>query len=244
MELEELIEKVRIESEEFGLFLNVGKTKVMVINQQEEYPHIHAGNEDIEIVDQFNFLGSMISNQGGCSVEIRRRIGMAKTSMCSMNKLWKDRNISKATKICHVSSLIFPIATYACEAWVISVADQRRMKAFEMWCWRKLLCIPWTAKKSNVSVRHEIGVSEALFSAVVKQRLQYFGLVARRDVDNLEKGIMFGKVKGKMNRGRQRLRWVDGITTQTKMSVYNCYTLAQNRHDWRCLTRKVTNTQS
>ena len=82
-----------------GLFLDVGKTKVMVINQQEEYPHIHAGNEDIEIVDQFNFLGSMISNQGGCSVEIRRRIGMAKTSMCSMNKLWKDRNISKATKI-------------------------------------------------------------------------------------------------------------------------------------------------
>ncbi len=243
-ELEELIEKVRIESEEFGLFLNVGKTKVMIINQQEEYPHIHAGNEDIEIVDQFNFLGSMISNQGGCSVEIRRRIGMAKTSMCSMNKLWKDRNISKATKIRLVSSLIFPIATYACETWVISVADQRRIDAFEMWCWRKLLCVPWTAKRSNVSVRHEIGVREALFSAVVKQRLQYFGHVARRDGDNLEKVIMFGKMEGKRNRGRQRLRWVDGITTQTNMSVYNCYTLAQNRHDWKCLIRKVTNTQS
>ena len=242
-ELEELIERVRTESEKFGLFLNVSKTKVMVINQQEENTTIHAGNQAIEIIEQFNFLGSMISNQGGCSTEIRRRIAMAKTSMCTMHKLWKDRSISKSTKIRLVSTLIFPIATYACETWVINAADQRRIEAFEMWCWRKLLCIPWTAKRTNESVRHEIGKKDSLFNSVMKQKLQYFGHVARREGINLEKVIMFGKVEGKRSRGRQRLRWTDGIISLTKMSIYSCYTKAQDRHEWRNFIRKVTNTQ-
>jgi hypothetical protein len=133
-------------SEKFGLFLNVAKTKVMIINQKDENADVKAGNQTIEVVDQFNFLGSMISNQGGCSVEIKRRLAIAKTSMCAMGKLWKDRGISKATKIRLVSTLIFPIATYACETWVINAADRRRIEAFEMWCWRKLLCVLWTAR--------------------------------------------------------------------------------------------------
>ena len=157
----------------------------------------------------------MISNKGGCSVEIRRMIGMAKTTMCSMNKLWRDRSISKTTKVRLVSTLIFPIATYVCETWVINAIDQRRLAAFEMWCWRKLLCIPWTAKRSNESIRHEIGNRKALINVVGKQRLQYFGHIARRDGNNLERVIMFGKIEGKRNRGRQKLRWVDGIASQT-----------------------------
>ena len=96
-----------MESEEFCLFLNVNKTKVMIVNQQEESPSIHAGNQAIEIISEFNFLGSMISNQGRCSIEIRRKTAMAKTSMCAMNKIWKDRSIATRTKVRLVSTIIF-----------------------------------------------------------------------------------------------------------------------------------------
>ena len=243
-ELENLIERVRIESEKFGLFLNVSKTKVLIVNQCEDNTSIHAGNDAIEIIDHFNFLGSMISNQGGCSTEIKRRLAMARTSMSTMNKIWKDRSIIKTTKIRLVSTLIFPIATYACETWTINAADQRKIEAFEMWCWRKLLCIPWTAKRTNESVLLEIGVKNSLFNVAVKQKLQYFGHIARREGDNLEKLIMFGKVEGKRSRGRQKLRWTDGIATLTKRSIYSCYNKAQNRYEWRNFIKKVTNTQT
>lgn len=242
-ELEDLIERVRTESEKFGLFLNVSKTKVMIINQLEENPSIHAGNQAIEIIDQFNFLGSMISNQGGSSIEIRRRIAMAKTSMSAMHKLWKDRSISKTTKIRLVSTLIFPITTYACETWATNAADQRKIEAFEMWCWRKLLCIPWTARRTNESVRHEVGAPTKLCNAIIKQKLQYFGHIVRRDGENLEKLIMFGKVEGKRSRGRQKLRWTDGIATLTGKTIYSCYNKAQNRHEWRSFINKVTSAQ-
>ena len=156
----------------------------------------------------------------------------------------KDRSITRATKIRLVSTLIFPIATYACETWVINAADQRRIEAFEMWCWRKLLCIPWTARRTNESIRHEIGERDPLFNMVVRHKLQYFGHIARREGENLEKDIMFGKVKGKRNRGRQRLRWTDGITSRTNLSIYSCYRKAQDRHEWRTFIKEVTNTQS
>ena len=185
----------------------------------------------------------MIPNQGGCSIEIKRRTAMAKASMSSMNKIWKDRSISKTTKIRLVSTLIFPIATYACETWIINAADCRKIEAFEMWCWRKLLCVPWTAKRTNESILHEIGERPNLFKAIVKQKLQYFGHIARRDGDNLEKMIMFGKVEGKRSRGRPKLRWTDGIVSLTKKSIYNCYSCAQNRSVWKNFIRQVTSTQ-
>ena len=168
---------------------------------------------------------------------------MAKASMSSMNKIWKDRSISKTTKIRLVSTLIFPIATYACETWIINAADCRKIEAFEMWCWRKLLCVPWTAKRTNESILHEIGERPNLFKAIVKQKLQYFGHIARRDGDNLEKMMMFGKVEGKRSRGRQKLLWTDGIVSLTKNSIYNCYSCAQNRSVWKNFIRQVTSTQ-
>ena len=109
----------------------------------------------------------------------------------------KDRSITRATKIRLVSTLIFPIATYACETWVINAADQRRIEAFEMWCWRKLLCIPWTARWTNESIRHEIGERDPLFNMVVRHKLQYFGHTARREGENLEKDIMLVKLRGR-----------------------------------------------
>ena len=107
-----------------GLFLNVSKPKVMIVNQQEGNPSIHAGNQAIKIINQFNFLGSMISNQRRCSIEVRcRTTARAKTSMCATNKIWKDQSITTRTKIRLVSTLIFPIATYACETWSINAVD-------------------------------------------------------------------------------------------------------------------------
>ncbi|XP_071954215.1 uncharacterized protein [Antedon mediterranea] len=111
-----------------------------------------------------------------------------------------------------------------------------------MWCWRKLLGIPWTARRTNESVRHEIGKKGTLIESIIKQKLQYFEHIARRDGDSMEKIIMFGKVEGKRKRGRQRLRWIDGISGATNRPIIKCYNEAQDRQEWRHL-RMVTSTQ-
>ena len=125
------------------------------------------------------------------------------------------------------------------QPWVINTADHRRITA--MWCWRKVQGTPWTAKRSDESVRHETGYREALIDVVAKQRPQCFGHIARRDGNDLERVKMFGKMEGERNRGRQTLRRVDGIVSQTNMSVCNGYTLAQNRHEWSYFIRRATN---
>ena len=119
------------------------------------YPIVVDGTE-VEHVTQFNFLGSLITTSSGCSAELRRRMAMAKSAMVGLNKIWTDRGITKATKKHLVSALIFPIATYGCESWTLTKADQSRITCFEMWCWRRMLRISWFMKRSNISVLEEI----------------------------------------------------------------------------------------
>ena len=130
--------------------------------------------------------------QGRCSIDLRRRTVMAKTSMCAMNKIWKDRSITTRTKIGLVFTLMFPIAIYTCKTWSMNAANRRNIDDFDMWCWKKLLYIPWAAKMTNESILLDIGERTRLFNAIIKQKLQYFGQIARCEGDNLEKRIMFG----------------------------------------------------
>ena len=207
LELEALLLIVKAKSEALGPRLNVSKTKIMIVGSDGNEDPIVVDGTEVEHVTQFNFLGSLITTSSGCSTELRRRMTMAKSAMVGLNKIWTDRGITKATKKRLVSALIFPIATYGCESWTLTKADQSRITSFEILCWRRMLRISWFMKRSNISVLEEIQPKRRLLSYVQSQMMKYFGHIARRGGDSLEKVIMQGCVEGRRKPGRPRTRW-------------------------------------
>ena len=240
-ELCDLLVRVKHESEEMGLHLNVAKTKIMVIGEDVSADPIMVENEEVEVVSKFNFLGAYINSQGGCQDEIRRRLAIARTAMANLNQIWSDRNVTKATKIKLVQTLVFPIAIYASESWTINKADQNRINAFELWCWRRLLKIPWTAKRTNDSVLQEIG-QKRLLSRINQQTLSYFGHIARRQGNCLEKVILQGKIEGTRKPGRPKSRWINRIKKLVGQPLPVLYNTAADRQKWRAILR-ITNCQ-
>ena len=166
-ELQDLIERVKISSEKYGLLLNVKKTKVMICGGKNDH-HIQTDGEDIEIVNTFNFLGAMIVDTGGSSEEIKRRLAIGRTSAIGLTSIWKDRGISRNTKIKIMNTLVFPVATYGSETWALGAADRKKIDAFEMWCWRRLLRISWTEHKTSEFVNNQIGRRTSLCQKIDK----------------------------------------------------------------------------
>ena len=152
--------------------------------------------------------------------------------MVGLNKIWTDRGITKATKKRLVSGLIFPIATYGCESWTLTKADQSRITSFEMWCWRRMLRISWFMERSNISVLEEIQPKRRLLSQVQSQMMKYFGHIARRGGDSLKKVIMQGCVEGRRKPGRPRTRWIDQIKSMVGCPHHELYNLVQDRQRW------------
>ena len=184
-DMAELLKRVKV-----GLRLNVSKTTIMAIGPDSvEEPFIIDGNE-VGSVSKFNFLGSLITEEGGCSQEIRHFLAMTRSAMTNLSKIWADRGITRTTKVRLVQALVFPIALYASETWTLNKADCNRIAAFEMWCWRCMLRIPWTKRRTNASILEEIGVSKRLLHSINIQMLSYFGHIARCKSNNLEKVIM------------------------------------------------------
>ncbi|PIK33998.1 endonuclease-reverse transcriptase [Apostichopus japonicus] len=242
-ELQDLIERVKQSSEEYGLYLNVKKTKVMICGGKNDH-HIQADGEDVEVVNTFNFLGSLIVDGGGCSQEIRRRLAMARSSAINLTDIWKDRGISRNTKIHIMNALVFPIATYGSETWALGAVDRKKIHAFEMWCWRRMLRISWKERKSNDFVKNQIGAKVTLCQKIDKNKLQYFGHISRREGDNLEKIITQGHVEGHRKRGRPKVRWADGIKEITGMNICAAHRFAQDRSGWNVIINRVTKGQS
>jgi len=151
---------------------------------------------EVEQVTQFNFVGSLVTSSGGCSMELRRRVAIAKSAMVGRSKIWADRGITKATKKRLVSALIFPIATYGYESRTLTKADRYRINSFEMWCWRRMLRISWTMKRTNDNILEEIQPKTNIYFFSSKAILSYFGHVVRQE-DSLEKVIMQGSFEGK-----------------------------------------------
>ena len=243
LELEELLLIVKAKSEALGLRLNVSKTKIMIVGSDGNEDPIVVDGTEVEHVTQFNFRGSLITTSSGCSTELRRRMAMAKSAMVGLNKIWTDRGITKATKKRLVSALIFPIATYRCESWTLTKADQSRITSFEMWCWRRMLRISWFMKRSNISVLEEIQPKRRLLSYVQSQMMKYFGHIARRGGDSLEKVIMQGCVEGRRKPGRPRTRWIDQIKSMVGCPLHELYNLVQDGQRW-CDVVAVTSCQS
>lgn len=199
---------------------------------------IKIDNEEIEVVNDFIFLDFKIDRDGDCTPEIRRRITLGREAMVSMSKIWKSRDINLATKCRLVNAIVFPIATYGCETWTLRKADKKRIDAFELWCWRKLLRIPWMVRVTNGDVLDQIKPKLSLEARITKHRLAYFGHIMRRQ--SLEKDVMLGMVSGRRGRGRPRTRWLDTIKRDTRMTIAGLKEATQDRIGWRALIHRVT----
>ena len=174
--------------------------------------------ETVETVSDFIFCGSKITADGDCSHEIKICLLFGRKVMSNLDRIFKSRDITLPTKVHLVKTMFFPVVTYGCESWTVKKAECRRIDAFEMWCWRRLLRVPWTARRSNQSILKEISPGISLEGMMLKLKLQYFGHLMRR-VDSLEKTLMLGGIGGRRRRGRQRMRWLDGITNSMDMSL-------------------------
>ena len=166
--------------------------------------------ETMETVTDFIFLGSKITANGNCSREIKKCLLLGRKSVTNLDSVSKSRDITLLTKVHLVKAMVFPVVMYGCESWTIKKAESQRTDAFKLWCLRRLLRILWSARKSNQSILKEISPEYSLEGLILKLKLQYFGHLLRR-TDTLEKIVMLGKSEGRRRRGRQRMRWLDGI---------------------------------
>ena len=160
--------------------------------------------ETVETVADFIFLGSKITAGGNCSHEIKRRLLLGRKVMTNLDSILKSRDITLPTKALLVKALVFPVVMYGCESWTIKKAECRRIDAFELWCWRRLLRVPWTARRSNESILKEMSPACSLEGLMLKLKLQYFGHLMRR-ADSFEKTVMLEKIEGRRRRGQQRM---------------------------------------
>ena len=173
------------------------------------------------------------SENGDCSHEIKRHLLLGRKTMTNLDSILKSRGITLLTKVCLVKAVVFPVVIYGCESWTINKAECQTIEAFELWCWRRLLRAPWTARRSNQPILKEISPE-----LMLKLKLQYFGHLMRR-TDSLEKTLMLGKIEGRRRRGSQRIRWLNGITDSMDMNLSKLQVLVMERTLWHVAAHGV-----
>ena len=187
--------------------------------------------EKVEVVIDFLFLGSKITADSDCSHEISGCLLLGRKAMTKLHSVLKSRDITLPTKVHTVRVMVFPVVTYSCESWTIKKEEHQRIDAFKPWCWRRLLRVPWTARRSNQSILKEISPDYSLEGLMLKLKFQYFGHLMRTD-DSLKKSLMLGKVERRRTIGLQRMRWLDGITDAINMNLGELWEMVRDREAW------------
>ena len=237
-ELNSLLIKVKEESEKAGLKLNIQKSTIMA---SSPITSCQIDGETMETVREFILGGSKITADHDCSHEIKKYSLLGRKAVTNLDSKLKSKKLTLLTKVHVVKVVVFPVVIYGCESWTIKKTEHQRIDAFELWCWKRLLRVPWIARISNQSILKKISPEYSLEGLMLQLKLQNFGHLIQR-INTLEKTLILGKIEGRRRRGRQRMRLLDGIIDSMDMSLSKLGEFAKDREAWSAVVHEVAKT--
>jgi hypothetical protein len=234
--LEKMLKKLKVESEKAGMRLNLKKTRIMTTGNLNKFK---LDRTEIQIIDSYTFLGTIITRDGSMSKEINRRISSGRLAMIKLEKIMKDREVTVTTKSKIVETMIFPIVTYGSESWTVRKKERKKIYAFELWAWRRMLRTPWKDRRTNASIIDEVKPTRSLEATITQLKLRYFGHVMRTN-GTLERDIMIRQVEGLRRQRRPHLRWMDSRKETTGFGLEKLKETVKDRNKWRRLVEEKT----
>ena len=236
------LDRINEAAEAAGLQINIEKTMTMVFGQEDIGKKMEIGGRSIENVTEFVYLGSLLTWDNDCNLEIKRRIAKATGVMAGFKTIWRSKHISVETKVRIIRTCVMSVLLYACETWTLRKKDKDSLLAFEMKCYRRILHIYWEQKISNAEVRRCVGSTKNIVQVIMERKLRFFGHVSRMEDERLVKIVMLGMMEGQSRRGRPSREWLDDIKEWCQMDIYSLSRMAQDRGQWERIVRSASDT--